>query len=126
MRDCDRQGRVVRNENYVIYRVVIEFISSATVMGGGGPTITDGKSRADRIEDLQVGWRIRVDVCYLCRAVAVTSPQGLEGSHHDAVGSWAVCRGSTTPTRQSPSHTSNAAHPDIVFAINDVHATVRA
>ena len=87
MGDSWREGRIIRNENYVIYGVVIKFVSSATVMCSGGPTITDWESGADRMEDVQVGWLGRVDVRYLDRGVAVPSPEALQGSHHHTIGS---------------------------------------
>jgi hypothetical protein len=52
MGGSDRERRIISNENYVVYGVVIEFVSPTTLMCCSGPTITGGKSRADRMEDL--------------------------------------------------------------------------
>jgi hypothetical protein len=107
------------------YGVVIEFVSTTTVMRCRGPTITGGNCCADRLEDLQVVWRGRVNSCQLCRAIAVPNPHALQGSHHHTVGSWAVRGASTAPTWQSPRHAGNAAHPRIFLSVNDVHTKVR-
>src|SRR5260370_16099603 len=111
MGDCSRERRRIGNENYVVYGVVIEFISPTTVMCCSGPTVADWKIRADRMEDLQVSWRGRVNVCQLCRAIAVPNPHALQGSHHHTVGSWAIRGGLSAPTRPMAPPARGAAHP---------------
>src|SRR5258708_16699906 len=90
MGGCGRERRIIGNENYVMFGVVIEFVSPTTVMCCSGPTITGGKSLADHPGVLKVGFRARATASRLYFAFSVPAPQALLGSYTHTVGSRAL------------------------------------